>query len=61
MVSDDHDPVIRPTTPFTMPAIHDLYMLRQSSRAMQTSITEITARLAKVTELVLALRAGFEA
>uniref|UniRef100_A0A0E0MZR8 Uncharacterized protein n=1 Tax=Oryza rufipogon TaxID=4529 RepID=A0A0E0MZR8_ORYRU len=41
-----------------MPAIHDLYMLRQSSRAMQTSITEITARLAKVTELVLALRAG---
>ncbi|EAY75101.1 hypothetical protein OsI_02995 [Oryza sativa Indica Group] len=41
-----------------MPAIHDLYMLRQSSRAMQTSITEITARLAKVTELVLALRAA---
>uniref|UniRef100_A0A0D3ERM9 Uncharacterized protein n=1 Tax=Oryza barthii TaxID=65489 RepID=A0A0D3ERM9_9ORYZ len=41
-----------------MPAIHDLYTLRQSSRAMQTSITEITARLARVTELVLALRAG---
>lgn len=44
-----------------MPAIHDLHMLRQSSRAMQTSITEITAGLDKVTELVLALRAGFEA
>uniref|UniRef100_A0A0E0QD66 Uncharacterized protein n=1 Tax=Oryza rufipogon TaxID=4529 RepID=A0A0E0QD66_ORYRU len=35
-----------------MPAIHDLHTLRQSSRAIQTSITEVT-------ELVLALRAGF--
>uniref|UniRef100_A0A0D9ZDC8 Uncharacterized protein n=1 Tax=Oryza glumipatula TaxID=40148 RepID=A0A0D9ZDC8_9ORYZ len=42
-----------------MPAIHDLHTLRQSSRAIQTSIIEVTAGLAKVTELVLALRAGF--
>uniref|UniRef100_A0A0E0P630 Uncharacterized protein n=1 Tax=Oryza rufipogon TaxID=4529 RepID=A0A0E0P630_ORYRU len=44
-----------------MAAIHALHTLRRTSMAMQTSITEIAAGLDKVTELVLALRAGFEA